>query len=54
MAERPRGAYLIVVGDFNVDLEGIDRLGWDEEIAAEIATEGLEYLVGHFPLCRWS
>ena len=48
MADRPRGVYLIVAENFNVDLEGTDIWEQDEEIAAEIATAGLEDLEGHF------
>ena len=43
-AEITRGEGLIVVGDFNLDLEGTDGWGQDEKIAAAIATVGLEDL----------
>ena len=49
MADIPRGAKLIVAGDFSVDLEGKYGRGLDEDITAAIATAGLEYLAGHFP-----
>ena len=48
LKERPRGAKLMVAGDFNVNLaepEG-DRRG--EDIAAAMVTEGLEYMSEHF------
>ena len=48
MSEMLRGAEMIVAGDFNVDLEGTDIQGRDEEIVAPIATACLEYLLGHF------
>ena len=51
MAERPRGTELIVVDDFNVDLENTGDQGRDEEIAVE-ATAGLEDLAGNF-FPRW-
>ena len=48
LKERPRGAELLVAGDFNVKLsetEG-DRRG--DDIAAALATEGLEDMLVHF------
>ena len=54
LKERPRGAELLVVGDFNVNLadpEGYQRV---EYIAAAMATEGLEYMLTHFLLRRSS
>ena len=48
LKECPRGAELLVTGDFNVNLaesEG-DRRG--EDIAAAMATEGLEDISAHF------
>ena len=48
LKERPRGAKLLVVGDFNVNLaepEGDWRV---EDIAAAMATEGLEDMSAHF------
>ena len=48
LKDRPRGAELLVTGDFNVNLsepEG-DRRG--EDIAADMATEGLEDMSAHF------
>ena len=55
LKERPRDAKLLVVGDFNVNLadpEG-DRRG--EDIAAAMATEGLEDMSVHFlpRRCSW-
>ena len=54
LKERPRGDGLLVVGDFNVklsELEG-DRRG--EDIAADMATEGLEDMSAHLLLRRSS
>ena len=48
LKELPRGAELLVTGDFNVKLlepEG-ERRG--EDIAATLATEGLEDISAHF------
>ena len=45
---KPRGAELLVAGDFNVDLaspEGDRRV---EDIATSLATEGLEDMAQHF------
>ena len=45
---KPRGAELLVAGDFNVDIaapEGDRRAG---DIATELATEGLEDMARHF------
>ena len=52
MAERPRGADLIVAGNFNMDLENIGSWGWDKDITTEVATEGLEDIVGNL-LPQW-
>ena len=52
LKEPPRGAELLVAGDFNVNLsetEG-DRRG--EDITADMATEGLEDMSAHFLPCR--
>ena len=54
MAKRRRGAELIVAGNFNVDLEKTGGQGQDEEIAAVVATAGLEDLAGHFLPQRWA
>ena len=54
MKEVPRGAELIVVEDFNVDLEGKDGRGRDEEIVVAIATAGPEDLAGHFLPRQWT
>ena len=48
MKERPRRSELIVAGDFNVDMEGTDGWGQDENISALIKTAGIEYLAGNF------
>ena len=52
MAERPRGAELIVAGDFNVDLENTGGRGRYEEITAAVATAFLEDLAGNLLLQR--
>ena len=48
MTKRPIGAELIVVWDFNIDMEGTDRLGRDEDIATAIEPAGMEDLVRNF------
>ena len=48
LRERPRGDELLVAGDFNVDLEHAKGAEWDEEIAADLATAGLENIPTHF------
>ena len=48
LKERPMGAELLVAGDFNANLaepEGDQR---GEDIAAAMATEGLEDMLSHF------
>ena len=54
LKERPRGAKLLVAGDFNVNLAKpeVNRRG--EDIAASMATEGLEDMSAHFLLRRRS
>ena len=44
MGARLRGTEMFVVGDLNVDLESMVGRGWDEEIAAVVATVGLQDL----------
>ena len=48
ISQQPRGAALLVVGDFNTDLEAPEGQAWDEEIAVAMAAAGLEYLSDHF------
>ena len=50
MAERPKGAELIFVGDFNMGLEKTGGQVRDKDIAAVVATVGLEDLTGRFLL----
>ena len=50
MAEIQRVAELIVLGDFNVDMEGTYIRERDENITEEIAIAGLENLVRNFLL----
>ena len=47
-SKRPRGAALLVVGDFNTDLAAPEVREWDEGIAAALAEEILEVMSGHF------
>ena len=54
MAEKPRGAELIVAGDLNVALGKTGSRGRDEEITAAVAAACLEDMVGQnfFPRRR--
>ena len=52
MAERPRGTEFIVTGDFNVEFKKTGGRGRDEDIAAAVATAGLEDLEGNLLLQR--
>ena len=52
MTKIPRGEELIVPGDLNFYLEGMDIQGRDEEIAAAITMAGIVDLAGHFLLRR--
>ena len=45
---KPRGAELLVVGDFNVDLASPEGDRREEYIATSLATEGLEDIARHF------
>ena len=45
---KPRGAELLVAGDFNVDIAAPERYRRAEDIATELATEGLEDIARHF------
>ena len=55
LKERPRGSELLVAGDFNTKLEELEGDCRGEDIAADLATEGLEYMSAHFLLkrCLW-
>ena len=44
----PRGAELVVAGDFNVDIAAPEGDWRAEHIATELATAGLEYMARHF------
>ena len=48
ISQRPRVAALLVVGDLNTDLAAPEGRAWDQEIAAAMATSGLEGFSGHF------
>ena len=52
LKERPRGAKLLVAGDFNVNLEDPEGDHREEDITAAMATEGLEDMSAHFLLRR--
>ena len=54
LKERPRGAELLVAGDFNINLSEPESDWRGEDIAAEMATEGLEDMLAHFLLRRIS
>ena len=47
LKERPRGDGLLVVGDFNVNLEELEGDRRGEDIAAAMETEGLEDMLVH-------
>ena len=48
LQSRPRGAELLVAGDFNVDLATPEGDRRAEDIATTLATEGLEDMAKHF------
>ena len=52
---KPRGAELLVAGDFNVDITAPEGDWRAEAIATELATAGLEDMTRHFLLQakRW-
>ena len=45
---KPRGAELLVAGDFNVDLASPEGYRRAEDIVTSLATEGLEDMAWHF------
>ena len=45
---KPRGAELLVAGDFNVDIAAPEGDRRAEDIVAELATAGLEDMARHF------
>ena len=45
---KPRGAELLVAGNFNVDLASQEEDRRAEDIATSLVTEGLEDMVRHF------
>ena len=47
--QRPQRGALLVVGDLNTDLTAPEGRARDEEIAAAMATAGVEDINGHFP-----
>ena len=48
ISQRPRGAALLVVGDFNTDLDAPEDRERDEGIAAAMTEEVLEDMSGYF------
>ena len=48
ISQRLQGAALLVVGDFNTNFSEPEGRARDEDIAAAMATAGLEYLSGNF------
>ena len=52
LKERPRGAELLVTGDFNINLVKPEGDLRGEDITAAMATEGLEDMSAHFLLVR--
>ena len=48
MGDQPRGTALIVAGDLNTDLGGMECDGRGAEIAAAITEAGLEDIAAHF------
>ena len=46
--KKPRGAELMVAGDFNADIAALEGNRWAENIATDIATAGLEDMARHF------
>ena len=54
LKELPRGAKLLVAGDFNMKLSDPEGDWRGEDIAAELATEGLKDTSEHFLLRRHS
>ena len=54
LKERPRGAKLLVVGDFNIKMAEPEGDWRGEDIEATMATEGLVYMSAHFFLHRRS
>ena len=45
---KPRGAELLVAGDFNVDITAPEEDWRAEDIATELASAGLEDMAQHF------
>ena len=52
IVHRPRGAELLIAGDFNIDLEFMDVNERNYEIASVMVTEGLKYMMEHFLPCK--
>ena len=48
IVQRPQGAALLMVGDFNTDLAAPEGREWDKGITADMVEEGLEDISGHF------
>ena len=48
IGRKPRGAELMVVGDFNVDITVLEGNRRAENIATDLATAGVEEMAQHF------
>ena len=48
LRDQPNGAELLVAGDLNTNLAVLEGDRREEDIAATIATEGLDYMAQHF------
>ena len=51
VGDRPRGSKLLVAGNFNADLAGLEGSEWDKEIMEALVEAGLEDMLAHFLLC---
>ena len=52
IGRKPRGAELMVVGNFNADIKALEENRLAENIATDIAAAGLEDMAQHFMLRR--
>ena len=52
LRERPKGAEMLVAGDMNINLEEPEGNRREEDIAATLATEGMEDMAAQFLLRR--
>ena len=56
IGRKPRGAELMVAGDFNADITAPEVNRRAENIVTDLATAGLEYMAQHFMprMRRWN